>query len=141
MRFTPLKASVKVTLHIRSHLCGFDINLTYPQNGNFPTLDPPYPGDDDSSFMKKKSKNELFKQLLKQDIKDRRRGVVRRTTPTDEMQYERREQWKRDLTGRPNGTLDQWYLCDLFDEMVDYAVNFTFPWSECHFGVCAQLLN
>ena len=39
-----------------------------------------------------------------------------------------REAWKRSLAGRANGTIDAWYGCNLFDEMIDYAVNFTFPW-------------
>ena len=39
-----------------------------------------------------------------------------------------RDAWKRSLAGRANGTIDSWYGCDLYDEMVDYAVNFTFPW-------------
>lgn len=43
----------------------------------------------------------------------------------------KRTQRKRDLTERANGTLDPWYGCDLFDEMWDYAFNFTFPWSMC----------
>ena len=104
--------------------------MTYPQDGNFPTLNPPFNDDGGELSFRRKHKTELFKQLLKQDIKDRRRGVVRRTTLADERQYERRQQWKRDLAGRPNGTLDPWYQCDIYDEMVDYAVNFTFPWSK-----------
>ena len=43
---------------------------------------------------------------------------------------QRRKQWKRDLIGRSNGTLDPWYGCFLFEELYDYAINFTFPWSE-----------
>jgi carboxypeptidase D len=39
-----------------------------------------------------------------------------------------RDAWKRDLAGRANGTIDPWYGCDVYDEMYDYAVNFTFPW-------------
>ena len=39
-------------------------------------------------------------------------------------------QWKRNLSERPNGTIDSWYGCDIFDEMCDYAVNFTFPWCK-----------
>lgn len=38
---------------------------------------------------------------------------------------------KRDLSGRANGTIDPWYGCDIYDEMIDYAVNFSAPWSEC----------
>jgi len=41
----------------------------------------------------------------------------------------KRHEWKRDLTGRANGTIDPWYGCLLWDEMIDYAVNFTFPWT------------
>ena len=44
-----------------------------------------------------------------------------------------REAWKRSLAGRANGTIDSWYGCDLFGEMVDYAVNFTFPWCTTFF--------
>ena len=50
--------------------------------------------------------------------------------------FERRQFGKRSLTGRANGTVDSWYGCDVYDEIIDYAVNFTFPWSEftalCH---------
>ncbi|KAJ7453029.1 Alpha/Beta hydrolase protein [Mycena galericulata] len=42
---------------------------------------------------------------------------------------EARQQWKRDLAGRPNGTLDPWYGCFIWDEMYDYALNFSFPWT------------
>jgi hypothetical protein len=45
----------------------------------------------------------------------------------------RGSQWKRDLSGRANGTLDPWYGCDMFDELLDYALNFTQPWGE-HFS-------
>ena len=43
----------------------------------------------------------------------------------------KREMWKRDLTGRANGTIDSWYACNLQFELYDYMVNFTFPWSMC----------
>ena len=47
-----------------------------------------------------------------------------------EMQREKRQRsWKRDLSLRANGTIDPWYGCNLLDELVEYAVNFTFPWS------------
>ena len=36
---------------------------------------------------------------------------------------------KRDLTGRANGTIDPFYGCSLMDEVYDYALNFSFPWS------------
>lgn len=41
----------------------------------------------------------------------------------------KRDAWKRDISQRANGTIDPFYGCFLFDEMLDYAANFTFPWS------------
>ncbi|KAF8137719.1 Alpha/Beta hydrolase protein [Boletus edulis] len=32
------------------------------------------------------------------------------------------------LHSRANGTIDPWYQCDIYSEMIDYAINFTFPW-------------
>ena len=49
-----------------------------------------------------------------------------------ERREEQRQQWKRDLSGRANGTIDPFYGCFLLDELIDYAVNFTFPWCKCH---------
>lgn len=115
----------------RCHLCGYDLNLTYPQNGHFPTLHPQFNEDEAFLAKRKQSKASVFKQLLKQDVKERRAGVVRRSTLVDEKRYAKREQWKRDLTGRPNGTLDPWYQCDVYFEMVEYALNFSLPWSMC----------
>ena len=48
-----------------------------------------------------------------------------------EVQRERRQRaWKRDLSLRANGTVDPWYGCNLLDMLVEYAVNYTFPWSK-----------
>ena len=44
-----------------------------------------------------------------------------------------RNGWKRDLAGRANGTINPWYQCDVYDEMLDYALNFTFPWCKFPF--------
>lgn len=108
----------------REHLCGYDLNLTYPQNGRFPTLVDPFttfgnlaPG--------KSSKYKSVVAALKA-------GQVTKVVPSRqklERWEERHTAWKRDLAGRANGTLDPWYGCFLFGEMWDYAFNFTFPWS------------
>ncbi|KIJ26709.1 hypothetical protein M422DRAFT_272221 [Sphaerobolus stellatus SS14] len=37
---------------------------------------------------------------------------------------------RRDLTGRTNGTIDPFFECDLFVEVLSYALNFTKPWSD-----------
>lgn len=56
-----------------------------------------------------------------------RAGLNRRAM---EKREERRQAWKRDLSGRANGTIDPFYGCFLLDEVTDYAQNFSFPWSE-----------
>ncbi|KAF8192021.1 Alpha/Beta hydrolase protein [Mycena galopus ATCC 62051] len=108
----------------QDHLCGYDLNLTYPQNGHFPSLVDPFttfasPARSDSS---------KYKSL----VATLKAGQVNKATPSRrelERWEERHTAWKRDLAGRANGTLDPWYGCILFAEMWDYALNFTFPWS------------
>ena len=60
---------------------------------------------------------------------------MKRATPVSLREVvareERKREWKkekRDLTGRANGTIDPWYACDIYDEMIDYALNFSLPW-------------
>jgi hypothetical protein len=40
---------------------------------------------------------------------------------------------RRSSVLRPTGVIDAWYGCDLFDEVVDYALNYTWPWSAFKF--------
>lgn len=44
---------------------------------------------------------------------------------------------KRDLSLRANGTIDPWYGCFLFDEMVEYTINYTAPWSKSCMLCCS----
>ncbi len=46
-----------------------------------------------------------------------------------EERESRRQEWKRDLSGRANGTIDPMYGCFLAAELEDYALNFSLPWS------------
>jgi len=112
----------------QSHLCGYDLNLTYPQNGHFPTLNPPLPFADDRlghRFLKK----DLLKQALAANAFDTRRELTERDLDAHTVRrLEKRDAWKRDLSGRANGTIDPFYQCDLYDEMIDYALNFSIPW-------------
>ena len=48
----------------------------------------------------------------------------------DRPNHVRRELAKRDLIGRANGTIDPWYGCFIYDEMIDYALNYTYPWGR-----------
>ena len=52
------------------------------------------------------------------------------------------EIWKRSATSSNiNSTADSWYGCYLWNEMVDYALNFTYPWSTLIFHIEAHLLT
>lgn len=101
------------------------MNLTYPQNGTLPTLIETPPADqaaiqylnERKLSRSKVGKKTLVKEALRKRAHDEARNV-------------KRDQWKRDLSGRANGTLDPWYGCFLFQEMIDYAINYTFPWSK-----------
>jgi carboxypeptidase D len=112
------------------------LNLTYPQNGHFPTLNLIRPTQhlalsqslleptEDRARTLQKTASARFTELHGRDALFKRSDF-----------HERREaehqQWKRDLSGRANGTIDPFYGCSLLDELIDYAVNFTFPWSKC----------
>lgn len=113
----------------RHHLCGFDLNLTYPQVGTFPTLNLTSGlraslGAAGTSSRAAASLKAAFAREL----------AARQRTSRDSLdvseRLQKRSEWKRDLSGRANGTLDPWYGCDVFDEMRDYALNFTFPWCK-----------
>ncbi|KAI9056434.1 alpha/beta-hydrolase [Trametes sanguinea] len=119
------------------HLCGFDLNLTYPQNGTFPTLNLTAglratlhpPSADQQTFVS-------WRDAFRSEIVSRRESSpLPPQAPEATERLRRRDEWKRDLSGRANGTLDPWYGCDVFDEMRDYALNFTFPWTNGGFDV------
>jgi len=111
------------TTHIREHLCGYDLNLTYPQSGVLPTVVAIEPNT--ASYIKKRYKTPFTKNTLKAKIVSRSTVLTKRSLGNQEHAAARR-QWKRDLPS--SGTINPWYGCDLLDEIVDYAINFTFPW-------------
>ena len=118
------------------------MNLTYPQNGAFPTIDIIQPTEnlistaflhdnDDTPFsLRRDSWNKIVAQRYA--AKAAAEGLTSKQLQKRDLhtREEKMMQFKRDLTGRPNNTVDPFYGCFLFDFMVDYAVNFTFPWSE-----------
>ncbi|KAJ7778367.1 alpha/beta-hydrolase [Mycena metata] len=104
------------------HLCGYDLNLTYPQNGHFPTLKDETFGASSSASLS--SSSLALESLVK------RVGQRSQATRVERRELmNRRESWKRDLAGRPNGTIDPFYGCSILDELYDYAANYTFPWT------------
>lgn len=105
----------------QQHLCGFDLNLTYPQGGHFPTLNLTLPSERPLSALASASTQSRYtKQTFLAEAEAR---------PAKRAGIKAPNQRKRDLSGRANGTIDGWYGCYLYDEMLDYAINYTFPWS------------
>ncbi|OJT10630.1 Carboxypeptidase sxa2 [Trametes pubescens] len=111
------------------HLCGYDLNITYPQNGTFPTLN--FTSGQQAALNRAESHTtrtaRSWKDIIANELAKRQRIPGE---SADITRSAKRSEWKRDLSGRPNGTIDTWYGCDIFGEMTDYAVNFTFPWTN-----------
>ncbi|KAJ6562288.1 alpha/beta-hydrolase, partial [Mycena capillaripes] len=115
----------------QEHLCGYDLKLTYPQGEVFPTLLDPINTITWSASVKSGANFDPKRFTLSKKaitaLKARASGmpmvVEKREIATT------REALKRSLVGRPNGTLDPFYGCFIWEEMLDYAFNFTFPWT------------
>jgi carboxypeptidase D len=114
----------------RRHLCGYDLNLTYPQGAPFPSLRPNQLPSSSSLFQ---GAGRTRPRTL---TKEAFRSALARTSQSSSslskrelaVRAEKREAWKRDLSQRANGTIDPFYQCFLLFELLDYAVNFTTPW-------------
>ncbi|KAG1721432.1 Alpha/Beta hydrolase protein [Suillus paluster] len=111
-------------------LCGYNLTLEYPQNGHFPTLTYTSGADPNTSGMSASGRyrarqgqfsKKLFLAKMEQKYNTR---LAKRSTSLSKRERLR----ARDLAVQ-NGTIDTWYGCDVYDEMLDYAINFTFPWS------------
>ncbi|KAL0953728.1 hypothetical protein HGRIS_004919 [Hohenbuehelia grisea] len=115
----------------QDHLCNYDINLTYPQQGLITSLPVVQPEDREIPFLSRLHRqSRLSKRNFVREVA--RRYAERGLSETSIAKRDRevsRAAWKRDLAGRSNGTVDSWYGCFLLDEFMDYAVNFTFPWT------------
>ncbi|KAJ7108885.1 Alpha/Beta hydrolase protein [Mycena crocata] len=110
----------------QEHLCGFDVNLTYPQNGIINTVTFTDARDRNVPFLQKKTKN--AKRGLVAEIN--RRYAEMESSARDLLHRQREKKaWKRDLLLRANGTLDPWYGCALLPEFIDYALNYSAPWN------------
>jgi carboxypeptidase D len=116
-------------------LCNFTTELQYPGSETMATVkvvggqlqnpDRNIPDEDDDAVKKKHSKKSGSPTKLAwvEELKEKKRHA-----PADRVRN--RKQLARDLSGRPNGTIDPWYGCFLWDMLTDYAVNFTFPWTH-----------
>ncbi|KAI0349727.1 alpha/beta-hydrolase [Trametes cingulata] len=119
----------------QSHLCGFDLNLTYPQKEHFPTFDPP-PSTKSvfrASRAKSRAKHASFMKRVVEDFANAH--GEKPLNSREDILAQKDDSRKPGLAGRANGTIDPWYGCSLLDELNDYAENFTFPWSKGQFDV------
>jgi len=113
----------------QAHLCKHDINLTYPQNGLLPSVitAPAVNGIE-------RTTTELY----------RLKGILKKFQPQNfpldmhNMHKNKRQSEQPiggTLTGRINGSIDSRYGCGSFSMLVEYAHNFTSPWSSGGFDV------
>ncbi|KAF7314221.1 Carboxypeptidase [Mycena kentingensis (nom. inval.)] len=107
----------------QEHLCGFDINLTYPQNGIIPSVQFIDATDRSVPFLQQQTAKNLAKRGgLMSEINRRHAALQREGRQTPQME-------KRDLSLRAKGTLDPWYGCALLPEFIDYSLNYSAPWN------------
>ncbi|KAF8074955.1 Alpha/Beta hydrolase protein [Lyophyllum atratum] len=109
----------------QTKLCHYDVNLTYPQDGAIPPVPLVLPSQRNVPFF---LRNSLSHHGFMAEL-DKRYSGQKRTLQTRER-HRNLAAWKRDfLTDRPSGVLDPWYGCLLLDMFIDYAINYTYPWS------------
>lgn len=120
---------MKLNRKARAHLCKLDVNLTYPQQDIIPTIYLPVPISPSLLNTQTSWVQEISKKAKKI-------SAVSSASFDKREQESRRYLWKRNLSGRANGTIDPHYGCNIFDEMIDYALNFTYPWGRYCLLVC-----
>jgi len=100
----PTLYDYNVILFFRSKLCHFDVNLTYPQNGIIPDVHFAQPAQREIPFTLMKSKRTFFQQL-KLRATEESKSLAKRDLQERDVA---KQNWKRDLSGRANGTVDPW---------------------------------
>ncbi|KAJ7202096.1 alpha/beta-hydrolase [Mycena pura] len=114
----------------QEHLCGYDLNLTYPQNGLFPTLRRPHRSTNPAPANYSLNRRAGYKTTVAAFRTELANKAITNLKKRElQEREERRVLWKRSIAERPDDTLDPFYRCSLFAEMWDYALNFTFPWT------------
>ncbi|PAV20210.1 alpha beta-hydrolase [Pyrrhoderma noxium] len=131
----------------QAHLCGYDLNLTYPQTGGpFPTININFTTGLTTSAINGSSNGNTLPFGREDQLRSNSAGrltqvlkvvnaqelLVKRDRLSSRMLREReekREIIKRNLIGRTNGSIDPWYGCFTTSMASDYALNFSFPWS------------
>ncbi|KAL9713485.1 hypothetical protein Ac2012v2_003096 [Leucoagaricus gongylophorus] len=108
----------------QSHLCQYDVNLTYPQTSLLPSIPLINPTQRDLPFLASKLSARTFLRQLYRRGAEKRYELVRRGG-SDFVKRDSSQFFKN----RPFDQLDPWYGCGLLWMYIDYAVNYTFPWN------------
>ncbi|RDX43775.1 alpha/beta-hydrolase [Lentinus brumalis] len=109
-------------LREQEHLCGYDLNLTYPQvGGTFPSLSiGPPPG----GSLKTRKDTLKRRHSVGRLIRTVAESLDERTAPSSSIR-------KREFVPpTSNGTINPIYGCDLFDEALHYALDNVQPWTD-----------
>lgn len=116
----------------RRHLCGYDLNLTYPQDGPFPSLRPNQITNGTSVFngSGRTRPHTLTRQAFRSALAQTSKATSGLSKREVELRAERRAWWELNMSLRANGTIDPFYQCYLLFQLIDHAVNFTKPWCE-----------
>lgn len=115
------------------NLCGYNLELKYPNPSLYPTLSPSTPPN---KAMMTRSINAMrnFQQASLKQVLDLYSHDA--NTDADETLINGKRFVKRQSTGTdtpqptlgPLGTIDSYYGCFLMEHIEDFAVNFTTPW-------------
>ncbi|KAN0130135.1 serine protease [Lactarius tabidus] len=95
----------------KAHLCGYDVNLTYPQETPIPYI---------------KSTPRVSSIWSSVAAQEQTTGLLQRRS-------------KRDYSF--SNQTDPYYGCSIFDEVVDYATNFSYPWCTSQLFDVTDALN
>ncbi|EAU90532.2 hypothetical protein CC1G_00916 [Coprinopsis cinerea okayama7 len=116
---------VYLYLKEQHELCGYNIELHYPETGVLPDIPLIQPRDREIPYYASMTHHHktFFTALKRRHLEESSRLQKR-------DREIRREAWKRDLSERVNGTIDPWYGCFTWDFVFDYALNYTYPWNE-----------
>ncbi|EIN03545.1 alpha/beta-hydrolase [Punctularia strigosozonata HHB-11173 SS5] len=117
----------------QTHLCGFDLNLTYPQTGGkFDTIHPKIGaigGKLSARSVPEEAPAAPYKH--RSFVSELRERASTRDAELAGADVEKRvpKGFNATLTGKVN----EWFGCDLRDLVLSYAINYTYPWNA-NFG-------
>jgi carboxypeptidase D len=116
----------------RTQLCNLNVNLSFPQTEALPYIQVTNNGD---PRRKSGGSSDNLSGHHHRSIQSEIAATFVERHSSRKRMFKSRSIERRSLKERSNGTIDEWYGCDLYDAMVDYAVNYTFPWRTSLFFI------